>query len=101
MIKVGYLEKNDTITKLEVEGHADFSKEGSDIVCSAVSSCVVGGLTNLSSEENFTIIVKKGYVLIESKTDVNEHDNIVLRTILVQLKCIEESYKKYITISKM
>ena len=86
---------------IRVTGHANFAKKGNDIVCSAVSAIVIGGLTNLSSEKNYKISVREGEVSILALNDVNEHDQIVLETIIVQLEKIEESYGKYIQIDKI
>lgn len=101
MIRVSYTLSDSKVVELNVTGHANFAKKGSDIVCSAVSAIVIGGLTNLSSEKNYKISVREGEVSILALNDVNEHDQIVLETIIVQLEKIEESYGKYIQIDKI
>lgn len=100
MIKVSYKIENEKVTYLKVTGHANYAEHGSDIVCSAVSSVVVGGLANLSSEDRFKILVREGNVEIASLVELNEHDSVVLETILMQLKRIEDSYSKYIRITQ-
>jgi len=101
MIRVSYTLSDSKVVELNVTGHANFAKKGSDIVCSAVSAIVIGGLTNLSSEKKYKISVREGEVSILALNDVNEHDQIVLETIIVQLEKIEESYGKYIQIDKI
>ena len=81
MIKITFLEKDDKVVKIEASGHALFAEKGKDIVCSAVSAILVGGCNALTNHQNYQII-------------------IVMRTILIQLMTIEESYKSYISISK-
>ena len=47
MITVSYSKNNEIISLIEVTGHALFAPKGQDIVCSAVSSIMIGGLNNL------------------------------------------------------
>jgi len=99
MIKISYKIVDDKIVNLHSTGHAGYAEHGEDIVCSAVSAVLIGGLTNLSSEKNFKILVKKGEVEITALNEVNEHDQIVLETMIVQLRKIEESYSKFMRIT--
>ena len=100
MVTVSYTIHEGKINKLHVTGHANHGTAGNDIVCAGVSAVVVGGLANLSSEENYEILVREGEVSILALKTVDEHDEIVLETIIVQLEKIEESYKKFIQIKK-
>lgn len=100
MIEVNYLENNSVISKLEITGHANFDKKGKDIVCSAVSAIGVGGINALTNIEDIEIIIKEGYILIDGSGLNDEYNQIVLKTMLTQLKTIEKSYSKYIKVSK-
>ena len=53
MIKIKYSKINNLIKEIEVSGHANYDEEGKDIVCSAVSACVVGGLNALKSVNKY------------------------------------------------
>ena len=100
MIEVNYLENNSVISKLEISGHANFDKKGKDIVCSAVSAIGVGGINALTNIDKIEVVIKEGYILINGSGLNNEYNQIVLKTMLTQLKTIEKSYSKYIKVSK-
>lgn len=100
MIEVNYLENNSVISKLEISGHANFDKKGKDIVCSAVSAIGVGGINALTNIDEIEIVIKDGYILVNGSGLNNEYNQIVLKTMLTQLKTIEKSYSKYIKVSK-
>lgn len=98
MIKVfvKYLDKN--IASIEVSGHANSDEHGKDLVCAAVSGVVVGCLNNIKTPKDFLITHEPGHVKIEAKKSISTHDAIVLETLLVSLKTIEEDNKKYLSI---
>ena len=100
MIEVNYLENNSVISKLEISGHANFDKKGKDIVCSAVSAIGVGGINALTNIDKIEVVIKEGYILVNGSGLNNDYNQIVLKTMLTQLKTIEKSYSKYIKVSK-
>ena len=101
MIRITYLEKDSKIIKIHAEGHALFAPKGKDIVCSAVSTILIGGSNALSNSENYAIDINSGNLTIDTLTNINEFDSIVMKTMLIQLMTIEDSYKSYISISKI
>ena len=56
MITVSYSKNNEIISLIEVTGHALFAPKGQDIVCSAVSSIMIGGLNNLKRAAEYKIV---------------------------------------------
>ena len=98
MIKVIFHKENKNLKTIEVTGHAGYADNGKDIVCSAVSAILIGGLNALNNCDKYEIIIKDGYVYFNSNNELSEHDQIVLETILIQLKTISESYPKFISI---
>ncbi len=100
MICIDCQKANGKINKLSIIGHANFAKKGKDIVCSAVSAIVIGGLNALKNPKSFEIYIDddKGIINIESKDNVSEHDYEVLETILIQLKTVEEEATKNVKI---
>ena len=100
MISVNVSFIGSDVLKLTVSGHANYDKYGKDIVCAGVSAVVTGGINALENQvENIEIINeenKLGVKVINS----NEYIQIVLKTIIIQLETIENSYKKYIKITK-
>jgi uncharacterized protein YsxB (DUF464 family) len=100
MIKIDYEMANGRIISLIAQGHANYSEEGTDIVCSAVSGILLGGLNALQEQDKFSIKTEDGYVSIKVNKQINEHDNIVLETLLTQLKSVQTNYKKFIQIKR-
>lgn len=98
MIEVNYLEKNEMLECLEIKGHANYDKKGKDIVCSAVSAIGIGGLNALKSTDDIDIIVGEGFIKL-SGDGLKEHDNqVVIKTMLIQLLTIERSYPEFIKV---
>ena len=100
MISVNVTFMGKEVKSLTVSGHANYDKYGKDIVCAGVSAVVTGGINALENQvENIEIINeenKLGVKVINS----NEYIQIILKTIIIQLETIENSYKKYIKITK-
>jgi len=100
MVRVTIKEENGKINSILVSGHAEYDVEGRDIVCAGISSVLTGGCNAICLEdENAALIVnEKGNVSIKVVDMNNDTIQIILKTIVVQLKTIETSYKKYIKI---
>jgi Predicted ribosomal protein len=98
MIKVTYQVVNDVILGLKVLGHADYSKLGElDLVCACVSSIVIGGLNQINDDKNYKMKVNSGDVkVVVSKA--NNNDDIVLKTIVTQLRTLETKYPKNLNV---
>ena len=101
MIKVliNYEEKK--FKSLEVKGHANSGPYGQDLVCAAVSAILTGGANNLDNKKCFDIKLLEGEALIKAIDTVSSHDEVVLETMIVSLKTIEESYGKFIQIKNL
>ena len=105
MIQVVIKEKNQQILDIEVSGHANNAEHGKDLVCAGVSTACVG-IANALVKNHFlkdqlgNLDIQKGYVHIEvlkSQKDIQ----VVLETFVTILETIEESYAKYMKITKM
>ena len=98
MVHINANRKDGKIVYLSVKGHADYATEGKDIVCSAISAIVVGGINALNNPKDFNLKVEKGDVEVSVKAKASEHDYEVLETILIQLKSVEETSSKYVKV---
>ena len=101
MITITLKNEGKTLKQIIFHGHAMYDDYGKDIVCAGVSACVVGAMNALEDHKKFEFIMDDGHVLIKKIDDENLsiHNQIVLQTLLVQLKTIEESNKKFIKIN--
>jgi len=86
--------KNGVLKNCKANGHADFSKKGFDIVCSAVTVLLRTAARLLSHMENVTFVAdasSRGQLFFEicPKIDVLEDTKESLET-KVRLKCIAD-----------
>ena len=98
MIIVNVNSLNNNSIELIIKGHSEYDKFGKDIVCSAVSCSSIGALNALENPKGFKIVVEDGYLELRNICDITKHDQIVIETLIIQLKSIEESYPKYIKV---
>ncbi|MBR2824897.1 MAG: ribosomal-processing cysteine protease Prp [Solobacterium sp.] len=100
MINVRVETQNNQITTMVVNGHAESDVHGNDLVCAGVSA-IMFGLCNALDERmtNTKFEVTKNEFYIQS--DLSQESETILRTGLIQLKTMEESYPKNIKIKQM
>ena len=100
MIKIQINKTNNKYSSLIVSGHSNYDEHGKDIVCAGVSAIVPGGINALGLENKKAISFKvdDGYVNLDVLDITNDNIQLIMDVIVVQLKTIEESYKKYIKI---
>ncbi len=109
MIKVKiYRNKDFRICGFTVDGHAGFSEEGADIVCSAVSILVINTINSIEkfTKEEFSANADEkngGHISCDFpqiKEGKHCHDaELLLEAMLNGLKSIEEEYGCYIKIN--
>lgn len=106
MIKVNiYRNDKNQIVRFQLEGHADFDEEGSDIVCSAVTVLVFNTINCIEAftDEPFQCDTdeKNGgflsYVLTELEEE-NHDTQLLLKTMVHGLCEIEKEYSDYISV---
>ncbi len=92
MIKIQVTYHSHSFVNLISSGHAKFAEEGKDIVCAAVSAILQGGVQALKDNENsYSLTMKKGYLELKRiASNMSEHDEIVIETILTQLESIAQ-----------
>ena len=102
MIKIKIYYINNEFKSIEVKGHANAGQYGQDIVCSAVSAVIFGGLANINNEENYKYEIdeEKGYFYIESNGKNSTHDKVVFETIITSVKKIQSEYPKNVHIDE-
>lgn len=101
MIKVIIKQQDEELLGLQIKGHANYAEHGKDLVCAGVSSIAVGLLNALSQlcEESCTCSMCEGNINVEI-LQVNEINQLILKTGIIQLQTMELSYKNYIKITK-
>lgn len=104
MILVKIKEKQNSISNIEVTGHANSAKHGNDLICAGVSTVGVGILNTLDKfgyiPSDVKVEMEEGYINIEVFNSNNEIQ-LILETFVITLDTIEDSYPKNIKISRM
>jgi hypothetical protein len=88
---------------IEISGHAGSGPVGHDLVCAGVSSIVIGAANALKNLDQFDVKIEEGYTKIEMKQGgyITTHDAVVLETMFIQLKTIEQSFGSHIQVKNL
>ena len=108
MVEVKFFyRENEEISGFQITGHAGFAKKGKDIVCSAVSilaQTAVIGLGEHLQESSFKYSINDGYLKCMLQNDLAVEENkaaqIILKTMYLGIKSIEEGYASHVRIVK-
>ncbi|SMC19060.1 hypothetical protein SAMN02745134_00742 [Clostridium acidisoli DSM 12555] len=101
MINVIFKKKDNYLVSFNINGHAEYDYEGYDIVCSAISAlCITfaNGITEVV-KVNAKISEHDGYVDLNLDNQTREQIKrcqVLMETMLLGIKCIEDSYGDYI-----
>lgn len=98
-MKLQTTQKN--IASLSIQGHAEYAEQGEDLVCAGVSSIAIGllnALEKFNSESNYSM--KDNCISIEVNDLKDQVTQIALKTAVIQLETMQDSYKAYIKIKK-
>ena len=105
MTKVTVVYKNNNIVSITADGHANFSKNGYDIVCAAISVLMSTAVNALEAVAGLKYFIyesdeKTGYMYIELPAKLSDEQkikaDIVLKTVQEGLKGIAQGYPKNI-----
>lgn len=92
---------NNEVCEVDVSGHANQAKYGSDIVCSAVSALTISTLNGIIyvAKVDVDYTVKEGHVNFKIK-NLNESSQAILRTYELGIEALLENYEKYLQLVK-
>ena len=103
MIKVNFKRSLGKLVSFQVSGHAFFDEFNRDIVCSAVSVltyAIINGITDVV-KVNADFEVRDGFSTLslkkQSLEDI-EKCQVLMETMLLEIKSLEIEYGKYITL---
>lgn len=101
MVQVRVVVNNELIQLIEMKGHADSAPHGQDLVCAGVSCITFGSCNALNEMTPNSCDIQIGKTIrIKVKNRSDEHCQIILRTMMIQLATIQEQYSKYIQIKQ-
>jgi len=103
MVEVVFNRVSYKLVEFKAKGHAESIEEGLDIVCSAISASsimIANGITEILNVPA-AITENDGFLHINlrmlSESDI-EKSQVLMETMLLGLKSIEQSYGKYIKV---
>lgn len=99
MIKVSVTKKNQQIQEVSIQGHAMYDNFGKDIVCAAVSSCVITTVNGILEIDKDWILAKqdsKGVLIqVQNSSDVCQS---LLANMISLLEELHDQYPKNLKI---
>ena len=101
MIRVDfYLSREGSLKGFSIRGHADFSEEGSDIVCAAVSSAAYMAANTVTDviRADARAEVDEGYMMLTVANKDLRACSAVLEGLKLHLISLEEQYPNYINV---
>lgn len=108
MIKISVVKKNNNIMVIEATGHSGYAEEGSDIICSAVSTLIQNlplSLQKLLSIDAYVVCntEKPFYSIVLPEglsTDKMQQAQLLMQSTLLGLKDLANQFKKFIKIKE-
>ncbi|MBE1443463.1 ribosomal-processing cysteine protease Prp [Paenibacillus sp. OAS669] len=95
---------DDRIESFRVKGHALYGDPGKDIVCAGVSAVTVGTVNSVETVAGVVMKanMKHGLLDVQVPVDLDDTESdkvqLLLESMVVMLKSIEQSYGAYITL---
>lgn len=101
MIKVSIDYDHQMVSHVKITGHAGFDEKGKDLVCAAVSSISIGTLNALDELANSDCKLTLADNMIKIEVlQINERSQLIIQTMIIQLKTLYEQYKDFIEIKQ-
>ena len=103
MITVTFLKNDRQIAGYVCEGHAGYAQEGFDIICSAVSALAVNTANSIEQFTDDPLTVEEsedgGYLKVLLTGEISDQTKLLLASLSLGLKTIEETYgRRYLTV---
>ena len=98
MIQAIFTVQDKLVTGFEISGHSDFSEQGSDIVCAAVSSAAYMTANTLTEIQELPceITERDGFMQLDLSKEAAEQAQVVLNGFLLHLNALCEGYAGFI-----
>ena len=100
MIKVKLTKNSNNIKNITIKGHALYDDFGKDIVCAAVSSCVITSVNALLSIDDKCISYNDNEGLEIEVLANDEVTTKIINNMVTNLKELEKAYPKNIQIKE-
>lgn len=100
MINVIFTVSGGCVLGFEISGHSDYSEQGSDIICSAVSSAAYMAANTVTEVQQLKadITVNDGFMKLDLSHQDAKTAQVILNGLLLHLNALKEEYKEFITV---
>lgn len=100
MTEIQFIKKDNRLVGFEINGHSDYSEEGTDIVCAAVSSCALMAANTVTEiiGDNAEIIQKDGCLKV-TVINCSVSSEYILEGLKLHLTEISKQYPKNVRIN--
>ena len=100
MIEAIFTVTDKVIQGFEISGHSDYSEEGSDIICAAVSSAGYMTANTLTDVQSLAaeITEQDGLMKVSLSPKDAKAAEVVLNGFLLHLNALSEQYQDYIKV---
>ena len=100
MISAVFTVSNGLICSYEISGHSDFSEQGSDIVCSAVSSAAYMAANTITEVQQIEaeISVNDGFMKLSLSQQGAKAAEVILNGLLLHLNALAKEYNEFINV---
>ena len=94
MTTAKFLFSDDVIVSFELSGHSDAGEEGTDIVCSAISSAVYMAANTIIEimKLNPETVVRDGYLKLEMTSDDARKSKVITDGLYLHLSELQSQY---------
>ncbi|MEE1314063.1 MAG: ribosomal-processing cysteine protease Prp [Lachnospiraceae bacterium] len=104
MTKVRFYQNDQgEILGFQTIGHAGYAQSGEDIVCAGISALVTNALNSIEKFTNDNQIIEcdedRGIIRMKIKGDRSKEAQLLLKSLYLGLKSIEEVHDRYIKVS--
>ena len=98
MIRAVFTVQDKLVTGFEISGHSGFSEQGSDIICSAVSSAAYMAVNTLTDVQKLDcdVTVNDGFMDLKLSKAEAEAAQVVLNGLLLHLDALSKEYADFI-----
>ena len=98
MIRAVFTVQDKLVTGFEISGHSGFSEQGSDIICSAVSSAAYMAVNTLTDVQKLdcNVTVNDGFMDLKLSKAEAEAAQVVLNGLLLHLDALSKEYADFI-----
>lgn len=98
-----YQNQSSEVTGFDSIGHAGYADHGEDIVCAGVSALVLNGINSVEelTDLHFSVeaVEDTGEIRFRLEDKPSSQSELLFKSMILGLKGIQESYKKYITLN--